>query len=290
MKKHTYNDSINMYEIDPNYLEEGIRTAEKKNFNSIRIKRLSEDPNFKYELDFLSLQNKTFIKKLIIDNSLKFAGIKNIEAIYSLQELNDLALALPINIDFSKLKQIEKLYLNNESYKNLNSLVNLKQLYLSRYTKTTCLEFTELKELIFLRLDYSKNLISLDGLQELENLKRCWLMNNSNLQDANSLAQLNNLEWLDIEGSKKMTDYSFLNNNNSIKKLLISDLDSLDFVRNMNKLERINFWNCKNGDLSPLLECPTLKEVSFHPEKRHYSHKKDEIDNILFERNNNFSG
>jgi len=110
-------------------------------------------------------------------------------------------------------------------------------------------------------------------------------MNNSNLYNANGLAQLNNLEWLDIEGSKKMTDYSFLNNNKSIKKLLISDLDSLDFVRNIEKLESINFWNCKSGDLSPLLECPTLKEVSFNPQKKHYSHKKDEINNVLIERN-----
>jgi len=138
MKKHTYNDGINMYEIDPNYLEEGIHTAEKRNLDSIRVKRLAEDPNFKYELDLSPLLNKTFIKKLIIDNSLKLPKIKNIDAIYSLQELKELTLAVPINIDFIKLNQLEKLYLNNESYQNLNSLINLKQLYFSRYKKTNC--------------------------------------------------------------------------------------------------------------------------------------------------------
>lgn len=285
MKKHVYNNAINMYEIDPKYLVEGIHTAEKRNFDSIRIKRLAEEPNFKYELDLLPLFNKTFIKRLIIDDSFKLLKIKNIEAIYSLKELNDLTLALPLEIDFSYLKQLEKLYLNNDSYENLSALVNLKQLYFSRYSKENCSHLAELKELIFLRLDNSKSLVSLNGLEELENLKRCWLMNNSNLYNANTLSKLTNLEWLYIEGSKKLIDYSFLNNNKSIKELLISDLDSLDFVRSMKKLEKINFWNYKGGDLLPLLECPTLKDVSFHPQKKHYSHKRDEINNLLLEKN-----
>ncbi|KAF2326452.1 leucine-rich repeat domain-containing protein [Flavobacterium ginsenosidimutans] len=285
MKKYTYNSSINMYEIDPRFLEEGILKAQKKSFDSIRIKAFADDCDFKCHLDLLPLKDKKFIKKLIIDDSFKLQSVKNIEAIYSLQELIDFTIALPINIDFKELTQLEKLYLNNESYQNLSSLINLKELYFSRYSKENCCELSKLKELTFLRLDNSKNLISLDGIEELANLKWIWLMRNSNLYNANNLAQLKKLERLDIEGSKKLIDYSFLNNNQSIKKTLISDLDSLDFVRNMNALENINFWNCETGDLSPLLECPTLKEVSFHPQKKYYSHKKDEINNILIERN-----
>ncbi|SHK12520.1 hypothetical protein SAMN05444146_0487 [Flavobacterium johnsoniae] len=30
MKKYTYNDAINAYEIDPRYLEKGIQVAEEK--------------------------------------------------------------------------------------------------------------------------------------------------------------------------------------------------------------------------------------------------------------------
>lgn len=195
-------------------------------------------------------------------------SIKNIEAVYSLNELKDFTIALPIDIDFSQLKQLEKLFLNNESYKNLGSLINLKELYFFRYSKTDCSEFSDLKGLTYLRIDGSRKLTSLEGIRNLRNLKTIWLAFNNQLSDANSIGELNKLEWIWVEGCKNLLDYSFLNNNNSIKKLLISDLDSLDFVRNMKKLENINFWNCKSSDLSPLLECPTLKEVSFHPQKK----------------------
>lgn len=285
MKKHFYNDTINVYEIDFKYLEEGIRAAERKNLDSIRIESFDEESNFKNELDLLPLFNKTFIKKLIIGDSFKLKSVKNIDAIYSLKELNDLTLALPLEIDFSYLKQLEKLFVNNHSYKNLESLINLKQLYFARYSKENCEELQNLKELTYLRIDGSRKLISLEGIENLNNLNTIWLVFNNQLSDANSIAKLDKLEWIWVEGCKNLLDYSFLSNNNSIKKLLISDLDSLDFVRNMNKLENINFWNCKSGDLSPLLENLMLKEVSFSPQRKHYSHKKDEINNILFERN-----
>lgn len=87
-----------------------------------------------------------------------------------------------------------------------------------------------------------------------------------------------------IEKCKQLTYLSFLADNSTIKDLQVSDVNSLEFVKSMKNLHKINFWNCKNGDLSPLLECPSLREVSFHPERRHYSHKKDEINNLLQER------
>lgn len=281
MKKHKFNDSLQVYEIDPRYLEEGIHAAEKKCFDSIRI--ISEESNLKCHLDLGPFNDKTFIKKLILGDTFKVLSVKNIDAIYSLVEMIDLTLGLPVNIDFSQLKQLEKLSLHTESYKNLNSLVNLKQLYFSNL-KGNCSELRALKELNDLRLDCCKNLISLDGIEELVKLKTCWLVKNLLLNEVDRIAKLTNLEWLHIENCKKLMNYSFLNNNDSIKKLFISDLDSLEFVTNMKKLENINFRNCKNGDLSPLLKCPNLQKIYFYPKKKHYSHQRDEINNMLLEK------
>lgn len=286
MKKHAYNDSINAYEIDPRYLEEGIHAAEEKGFDSIRIRGFVNDCDFKCQLDLTPLENKMFIKKLLINDSFKLKGKINIDALYSLVKMTELSVALPISINFSHLKQLQKLGLHkNNNYENLEELINLKELYISRYTKENCSEIGHLKELTFLRLDCSNSLVSLDGTENLEKLQTFWLAKNPLLSEAKSISKLNNLEWLYAEGCKKLMDYSFLNDNDSIKKLLISDLDSLDFVRKMKRLENINFWNCKSGDLSPLLECQTLKEVSFHPQKKYYSHKRDEINNVLLNKN-----
>jgi len=115
-------------------------------------------------------------------------------------------------------------------------------------------------------------------------LKWCWLQYLNNLEDAHALSKLKGLERLQIEKCKKLTDLTFLAGNSTIKELQLSDVDSLEFVKSMKNLYKINFWNCKSGDLSPLLECPSLREVAFHPEKRHYSHKKDEINNLLQEK------
>lgn len=279
MRKYTFNDSI--IEIDPRYLEEGINVAEEEQFESIHIKASVDDVDFKCDLDLAPLEDKKFIKNLAIDNNFKLKSVTNIEALYSLVNMIDFSVSLQIPIDFSRLKQLEKLYLFNSRYENLETLTNLKSLYIFGYSKQNCHELRTLKELVYLRLSGSKKLESLEGVEELENLETCWLAKNNYLSDSNSLSQLSSLKWLHVEGCKNLMDYSFLNDNGSIKKLLISDLVSLEFVRTMRALETINFWNCKSGDLTPLLECPTLKEVSFHPEKKHYSHKRDTINNLL---------
>ena len=279
MRKYTFNDSI--IEIDPRHLEEGIRVAEEEQFESIHIRGFVDDVDFKCDLDFAPLKDKKFIKSLVIGNNFKLKNVINIEALYSLVNMIDFSVSLKIPIDFSRLKQLEKLYLFNSSYEHLEALTNLKRLYIFGYSRQNCHELRTLKELVYLRLSGSKKLESLEGVEELKNLETCWLVKNNYLSNAHSVSQLSSLEWLHVEGCKKLTDYSFLNDNDSVKKLLISDLISLDFVRTMGALETINFWNCKSGDLTPLLDCPTLKEVSFHPEKKHYSHKRDAINNIL---------
>ncbi|MGY3188068.1 hypothetical protein ACVWXS_002773 [Lysinibacillus sp. TE18511] len=279
MRKYHFNDSV--IKIDPRYLEEGVRVAEEEQFESIRIKAFVDDVDFKCDLDLAPLKDKKFIKHLAINNNFKLKSVANIEALYSLVNMIDFRVSLQIPIDFSRLKQLEELYLFNSCYENLETLTNLKSLYIFGYSKQNCHELRTLKELVYLRLSGSKKLESLEGVEDLENLETCWLAKNNCLSEANSISKLSRLEWLHVEGCKNLMDYSFLNDNGSIKKLLISDLASLEFVKTMSALETINFWNCKSGDLTPLLECPTLKEVSFHPQKKHYSHKRDTINNLL---------
>ncbi|MEK4425953.1 hypothetical protein [Solibacillus sp. FSL K6-1523] len=285
MRSYAFNDSIGYFEIDPLFLVEGLLIAEKENYHSIRITSMNSRADLKCHLDFSSFNNKTFIKRLRIGDSFKLLGYQNIEALSTLTNLTEITLAQPINLDLNYFEKLQEVVIKKDSYFNLDKLVNLKSLYAIRYINLDCKEFCSLKSLEYLRLDNSTKLISLTGIEDLDSLKECMFQYLNNLEDAHALSKLKGLERLYIEKCKKFTDLSFLKGNSTIKDLLISDVDSLEFVKSMKNLQKINFWNCKDGDLSPLLECPSLREVSFHPEKRHYSHKRDEINNLLRERN-----
>ena len=284
MMNYAFNDSIGFFEIDPLFLEEGIQIAEKKNHHSIRIRNLNLATDLKCHLDFSSFNNKTFINKLRISDNFKLSKYQNIEALSTLTNLTEVTLSQPIKLDLNYFKKLEEVVVRKDYYLNLDKLVNLKSLYAIKYIKSDCKEFCSLKSLEFLRLDTSTKLISLTGIEDLDSLKWCWFQYLNNLEDAHALSKLKGLERLQIEKCKKLTDLTFLAGNSTIKELQLSDVDSLEFVKSMKNLYKINFWNCKSGDLSPLLECPSLREVAFHPEKRHYSHKKDEINNLLQEK------
>jgi len=219
MRKYSFNDCV--IEIDPRYLEEGLHVAEEEQFESIRIRGFVDDVDFKCDLDLSPLKDKKFIKNLAIDNNFKLKSVANIEALYSLVNMIDFSVSLQIPIDFSRLKQLEQLeqlYLFNSCYENLDALTNLKSLYIFGYSKQNCHELRTLKELVYLRLSGSKKLESLEGVEDLENLEACWLVKNNYLSDANSISQLSSLKWLHVEGCKNLMDYSFLNDNYSIKK------------------------------------------------------------------------
>ncbi|MGE7944886.1 hypothetical protein ACQKNB_22810 [Lysinibacillus xylanilyticus] len=107
MRKYHFNDSV--IEIDPRYLEEGVRVAEEEQLESINISAFVDDVDFKCDLDLAPLKDKKFIKHLAIDNNFKLKSVANIEALYSLVNMIDFKVSLQIPIDFSRLKQLEEL-------------------------------------------------------------------------------------------------------------------------------------------------------------------------------------
>ncbi|EAT7817951.1 toxin, partial [Salmonella enterica] len=98
-----------------------------------------------------------------------------------------------------------------------------------------------------------------------------------NVIDISSINKIKTLSYLHVEKCKKLTEFSFLRDNESICDLFLSDVDSLSFIPEMKSIKNLKFWNLKDGDLSYLLNSSTLKTVDFHPDKKSYSHRKDEI-------------
>ena len=124
------------------------------------------------------------------------------------------------------------------------------------------------------------------GIEDLIQIDTLVLAHNRKLIDISSINHLDYIGEVSFEKNSKLHDYSVLAYNQNIHNLFISDLDDLEFIQGMKSLSSFRFWNCKNGDLSPLLENPILKDVYFTPNKKHYSHTLEQIKILITKRDN----
>ncbi|CNG66775.1 hypothetical protein [Yersinia similis] len=279
MNKFKYNETIEHLEIDPLYLEEGLSYAYNNGYKNIRIFSLNIN-NSAITLDLSAFYNKSFISSLIISDDFKVNKITNTEALYSLDNLESLSCSQKIKLDFSFLDKLKKLYiLYNKNLINLNKLVFVEDLFLRSFNEENCSIINKMKNVKKIRLLGSYT--SLDGIEGMRRLESLSLIFSPKVVDALKINELNNLVFLYIEKCKNLSDFSFLNGNDSIEEIFISELDSVSFVPEMNKIKSIKFWNLKDGDLNKILKSKTLKSVYFYPDKRNYNYKLDEITEFL---------
>lgn len=113
---------------------------------------------------------------------------------------------------FPKLKQFSCEF--TSKYKNIDSLINLENLYLVKYSKSNLEQFKNLHELIELHL-LSAKCESLNGLQSLTNLRK-----------------------ITIEDCKRLTSLDGLVNNGSLSEILINDCRNIADFSAMSKLNK----------------------------------------------------
>lgn len=128
---------------------------------------------------------------------------------------------------------------------------------------------------------------SLEGIQHHTHLADLLFCRLAKLSDIKPIVGLANgsLSKLQIERCKKIVGWDSLGNLNRVKKIVIdtcSDLPNLSFLSGCVGLEEFVFMDTKlpDGDLSPLLDLPSLRYVGIF-DKKHFSHKKDEINALL---------
>ncbi|AIY42715.1 Internalin-like protein [Collimonas arenae] len=281
MKKFNFNEDIQELEVDPRFIEQGLSYAAKKKCTAIRVHELNEQSGGSYDLDLTPLANNKVIQSLSISDNFKISKIQ-IDEIYTLENLSKLSYQdKKIKIDFSKLPQLEVLYFKyNDVPTGFSSLKNLKHLLITSLSNNDCFLLEGLTSLRELRLS-GGTVKTLSGIEMLSKLIDVKIDHCSKLEDISSIGKLKNLENLYIEKCKLLNDFSFLSSNNSIERLFLSDLDSISFIAGMKKLNFLKFWNLKDGDLNPVLKVKSLKMVDFYPDKKHYSHTKSEINNLL---------
>lgn len=275
MNKFKYNETIEHLDIDPLYLEEGLSYAYANGYENIRIFSLNTN-NSDVILDFSSFFNKSFISSLIISDDFKVSKITNIEALYNLDNLVSLSCAQRVKLDLSFFKKLKKLYIKyNKNIINLNKLILVEDLFLRSFNEENCSIINKMEGVKKLRL--LGTYTSLNGIEGMKNLESLSLIFSPKVIDVAKISELSNLVCLYIEKCKNLSDFSFLNGNNSIEEIFISELDSLSFIPKMNKIKSIKFWSLKDGDLNPLLQSETLESVYFYPDKKNYNYKLDDV-------------
>jgi hypothetical protein len=257
--------------------KEGVEYAAQKKLQQIhliggRAKNVIVD--FK-ELNKLSetLQDISFIQDI--------GNVINFESIYNLKEMRKIYIhdKQKFTFDVSRFTKLQHLggdYWNGLI--NLDKAYSLTSLVICKYPFPNLVQFSALRNLEILHI-YSSKIQNLDGVEKLS-IRELSLARNNKLDDIHKINEVSSLENLEIECCKKLLDFSFLKGNSNIKDLFIDKLDSIDFVESMPNLKKINFWNCKDGNMTPLLKSQSLEDVNFYPNKRHYTHTLKEIEEI----------
>lgn len=257
--------------------KEGVEYAAQKKLQQIhliggRAKNVVVD--FK-ELNKLSetLQDISFIQDI--------GNVINFESIYNLKEMRKIYIhdKQKFTFDVSRFTKLQHLggdYWNGLI--NLDKAYSLTSLVICKYPFPNLVQFSALRNLEILHI-YSSKIQNLDGVEKLS-IRELSLARNNKLEDIHKINEVSSLENLEIECCKKLLDFSFLKGNSNIEDLFIDKLDSIDFVESMPNLKKINFWNCKDGNMTPLLKSQSLEDVNFYPNKRHYTHTLKEIEEI----------
>jgi hypothetical protein len=217
-------------------------------------KQIKLDPNTQEKVFYFSSAN--------INEGIEYVNVQNISSV----ELNPYVVAFSEkDINFlhgiNNLKSLSIVALPEINISEINTLSTLEHLYLDE-NNTRIIDFTNMN-LTELNIRYNKSVKGIAALNKLENL-----IISKGIDDFFSLAvfsKLENLKALEIYESKIPYDFSFINENTKLKKLIIGYIKNnftLNFLEK-NKLEILKITNCKKVDIENIEKLKTLEEFSF---------------------------
>jgi hypothetical protein len=263
--------------IFTNEFELGIEEAIKNDCDGIFLRR--SQSNIITELDISSME-KISSKCVHISFEEGFAENYNADVLEKMKQLKQLWLPKKIKFfDLSMLNNLEQLTLSFPSkFIDLSKLLKLKSLYLRDELKDLSIfKFPENINEIIIANSKIKNL---DGLEKIKSLETLELSSNKSLQFIESINKLK-IKKLKIISCTKITDLDTLKNNLAITNLYIDKLNSIEIFKTMIFLKFFGFQDLKDGNIGIILQFPSIQEVLFYPNKKHYTHKEAEINSLI---------
>ena len=270
--------------LEPKEFEQGIEYALANDCDGLQIDTWNIADVI---MDFSLLEKVANQIVFLSFMNINTTNVVNFEYMYSLEKLETFyCQQVDLHIDFTRFSSLRNIGIfYNKNFLNLDKLEQLESAVVSKLTAKDMSLFSNWKSIKILHI-YQSQIECLKGIEDLVQIDTLVFAHNRKLIDISSINLLDYVGHVLFERNSRLRDYSVLTNNQNIHKLFISDLDDLEFIRSMKSLSSFGFWNCKNGDLSPLLENPILKDVYFTPNKKHYSHTSEQIKILITKRDN----
>jgi hypothetical protein len=264
--------------VESDRLQEYIDYAKKNSITSLSLQGYHgyklPDVEFLAGNDFLT---SLWVVKDI--NPIDISGIRHLRQLKQLNVSND---GQPV--DFSFFPQLEEAYIDwNNKIINLTECPALRKLTIWKY-KPRSKAFHELLGLANLEsLEITQsNIESFDGFGELTGLRSFEAHYLSKLSILDGLeASQQHLRMLMLHTCKKLVGHEhILGQLKMLEKLILSDCGGLNHLTFINKLQNLKFFSfvgtdVKDGDLLPLIK--RRLEYAGFDNKKHYSHKMEEI-------------
>lgn len=185
---------------------------------------------------------------------------------------------------FEQLNQDNILVQNFKEQKLLSNKFDKVEYVILKHYKFKEYSFDNLSpsnKLIYLDFDWA-NFKNFQGVDKFKNLKRLELHYCLKLENDNGIKSLkNSLQHLHINQSKKFEHSDDLYHLKKLKVLCLNScapITNLKFLKNFPELLDFRFVNTNilDGDLTPIIEHPTIRTVGFL-NKRHFNYTYDQI-------------
>lgn len=225
----------------------------------------------------------------------KHKKIYDLSSLYTLKHLKSLSMGentpdfvkVKVHVDLSQIPSLEKLSTQYEYVKNIDSLKKLKTLGLNNVKLPDLHGLFYGDELDTLDIGFS-SIESLDGIETAPKMQYVKLLYNRKLKDINALGKVKNtLKTLRIENCPKIENFSVLAELENLELLEIygsNTLPSLSFIKSMKNLKTFVFnVNVEDGDLSP---CLNLSYVYSEKNRKHYNLKDKDLPKGAYIRGN----
>ncbi|NVB36764.1 DUF2004 domain-containing protein [Pseudenhygromyxa sp. WMMC2535] len=226
------------------------------------------------KVDLSRLRDLSSLRALGIDDSLGPDRVLNFDAIPSLTQLTSLSLHVYPRLDVSPLSDLEELiFTDSKKLRGLDALTKLRRVRVWKLARGDLSIFAGAGELAELDIIQAKP-ETFTGLDTLGAVTKLGLGHCRKLARLESIPPA--LEDLRVQACGKLSDYAILAGHARLASLRVERPDSLAFVPTLPRLESLSFDAVADGDLSPLLESPSLRKVFFSASK-HHSHTKAEL-------------
>ena len=211
------------------------------------------------------------------DITISKADVPLLERLVNLEEL---ILKEFAPLDFSVFRKLKKLtVMSGTDLPGLDKIKTLEGLYLGLWNGDVLPEVIGRTTATTVRISVAKKLTSIEPLCDLAHLQKLNLQIIKDLKVGKEINRLKSLQDLFVEKCG-WTDFSPLRID-ALRELFASTVESLRFILHLKNLEHLSFWDCVDGDLTPVLEHAKLKHVDFTPEKKHYTHREADLQKQL---------